>query len=321
MFSKSAFLSFIIHFPLIFLLACSVQTEADIPTALPSNTKPPTTVTLPTATDTSIPPSATLLPSLTPTSLATQEIRTLQCEGEGSPAIVLLHGCGSPDPLFRTNNFYTDLSKITQTCGYQRGKTITAAPNTLKDMVSDLHARIINAQLTPPFVIVAHSCGGWISIVYAATYPEEVAGMVLLDSAHPDYPLRAVEIIPKASPGEPETLTNFRNGFINWYDYTPEYEAWDYLTNAEQVRAVTSLGNIPLLVLTASEKTIGSGIPEVNERLTDDWINQHKEMAALSTDGRQMVIENTGHLMWWDNPAALVNQIRSLIKRIQQSIP
>jgi len=316
---KSRFLIIWIVFSLAFLPACSAKTEAVVPIALPSNTPPPTAIP---PTNTLIPPSPTIEPSATSTQQPTKAPATLHCEGEGSPAIVLLHGCGSPDPNYQTNNFYDDLSKITQTCSYVRDRVTTAAPNTMRDIVNDLNTRITTAQVSAPYVLVGHSCGGWISMLYAATYPEEIAGMVLLDSAHPDYALRTLEIIPTAYPDEPVTLTKFRQGFMDWTspDY-PNPENWDWATNLDQARTVTSLGDLPLLVMSADEPTIGSGIPEINQRLTDDWIAQHKEMAALSTQGRQVTIENTGHLMWWDNPSRIISLIKSLIQQIRSTSP
>ncbi len=320
MFRKSRFLLLWIVFSLVFLPACSAKTEAVVPTALPSNTLQPPTDIPPTVT--LIPPTPTVEPSATSTQLPTKAPITLHCEGEGSPAIILLHGCGSPDPNFNTNDFHDDMSKITQTCSYVRDKSTTAAPNTLKDIVNDLNTRIINAQVSAPYVLLGHSCGGWISILYAATFPEEIAGLVLLDSPHPDYALRSLEIIPTASPDEPVSLTNYRQGFIDWTspDY-PNPENWDWTTNIDQARSVTSLGDIPLLVLSADEQQTGSGIPEINQRLTDDWVEQHKDIAALSTNGRQVTVENTGHLMWWDNPTRILSLIRAFIQQVSNSSP
>jgi pimeloyl-ACP methyl ester carboxylesterase len=314
----SWFLMIWIVFILVFLPACSAKTEAVVPTTVPSNTVQPLTAIIPT--NTFIPPAPTIEPSVTSTQPPTEAPPTLHCEGEGSPTIVLLQGCGSPDPNFNTNTFYADLSTITQPCSYVR--QTSDAPNTMSNIINDLNTRITNAQLSAPYVLVGHSCGGWVSILFAATYPEEIAGVVLLDSPHPDYGSHILEIIPTASPDEPVTLTNFRQGFIDWNspDY-PNPENWDWGTNLDQARIVTSRGDVPLLILSASEWQIGSGIPEITQHMTDDWIAQQKELAALSTIGRQVTVENTGNLMWWDNPTRLISLIKSFIQQIRTSSP
>ena len=52
--------------------------------------------------------------------------------------------------------------------------------------VDDLHALLAAANVDGPYVLVGHSYGGMVVRVYAAAYPHDVAGLVLLDSAHPD---------------------------------------------------------------------------------------------------------------------------------------
>jgi pimeloyl-ACP methyl ester carboxylesterase len=252
--------------------------------------------------------------------MAPPEFHTLHCEGEGSPAIIVVHGNGTSDPLFSTNDFSNDLSRITKTCSYQR--VTTDVPNTIKDIVNDLNTKTTNEQLSAPYVLVGHQCGGWISLLYAATYPEEIAGVVLLDSASLDLGSRSLEIIPTAFPGESLALTNYRQFYLDFNSpnmSTPEN--WDWGTSIDQVRAVTSLGDIPLLVLTASDRRTGSGIPEITQRLTDDWLAQQLEWAALSTNGRQVIVENTGHYMWEDNPSKIISLIESFIQEVRTASP
>ncbi len=59
-------------------------------------------------------------------------------------------------------------------------------PQTLIGRLHRLHAALEEAGIEGPYVLAGHSLGGSLSRVYAEMYPEEVAGMALLDSAHPD---------------------------------------------------------------------------------------------------------------------------------------
>ena len=54
-------------------------------------------------------------------------------------------------------------------------------------MVADLHALLTAAAIPGPYVLAGHSFGGLVARLYAATYPDEVVGMVLIDAAHEDY--------------------------------------------------------------------------------------------------------------------------------------
>jgi pimeloyl-ACP methyl ester carboxylesterase len=52
--------------------------------------------------------------------------------------------------------------------------------------VHELHTLLTNTGIAGPYVLVGHSFGGLYTRVYANQYPDEVAGMVLVDASHPD---------------------------------------------------------------------------------------------------------------------------------------
>ena len=54
------------------------------------------------------------------------------------------------------------------------------------DAAEDLHTLLAVAGETGPYVLVGHSTGGTYALTYAARYPDQVAGMVLLDSSSPE---------------------------------------------------------------------------------------------------------------------------------------
>src|SRR5207248_11768232 len=55
-------------------------------------------------------------------------------------------------------------------------------PRTFHQVVYELHTLLDKAGVKPPLVLVGHSYGGWLVRLYASTYPEEVAGMVLVEA-------------------------------------------------------------------------------------------------------------------------------------------
>ena len=88
------------------------------------------------------------------------------------------------------------VSAFTRVCAYDRPGTALEAeppddrsrsdpipqPTTAEAMVADLHALLTAADIPSPYVLAGHSFGGLIARLYAATYSDEVAGLVLVDA-------------------------------------------------------------------------------------------------------------------------------------------
>ena len=93
------------------------------------------------------------------------------------------------------------VAAFTRVCAYDRPGTALDAdhrsrsdpvpmPRTAADAVADLHALIDGAGIPGPYVLVGHSLGGIIVRLYAATYPNEIAGVVLVDASHEEQYVR-----------------------------------------------------------------------------------------------------------------------------------
>jgi pimeloyl-ACP methyl ester carboxylesterase len=330
---------------LVALLSASCVTSQFTPSPVPPTSTPlPPTTTSVQPTDTPVPqiptltpPTSTLKPSSTGTKLFVSPGNItgmvdvggrslhIHCEGEGSPTIILESGqFGSPG-MWKYKNFYMNLTKITRTCAYDRANLGTSdpapKPRTAQDMVNDLHTMLVNAQISGPYVLVGHSIGGWIVRLYAAEFPDEVTGIVLLDSSHPDQLSRVSAIIPTESSSDSQDLIDFRNAWNKLYTVDPEDpEGWDILTSAEQVRAVTSLGDVPLIVLSHSIGWISSN-QEINQSVEAAWHTMQLELAALSTNGMQYTIKDAGHYLWFNQPDAVVNYIRQAVELARSYTP
>jgi len=138
----------------------------------------------------------------------------LECRGQGSPTVILESGAGG-----RADVWSRDLSRpagertmveqgvaaFTRVCAYDRPGTIgevdpdvdpggpefypsrsdpVPQPRAARDVMTDLRALLTAAQIPGPYVLVGHSAGGLSQRLYAATYPDDVVGMVLIDSTH-----------------------------------------------------------------------------------------------------------------------------------------
>ena len=126
----------------------------------------------------------------------------LQCRGQGGPTVVLISGGGNtggawtvlPDEV-APPAVLPGVGAFTRVCAYDRPGTALDAdppddrsrsdpipqPTTAEAMVADLHALLTAAGVPGPYVLAGHSFGGLVARLYAATYPDEVVGLVLVD--------------------------------------------------------------------------------------------------------------------------------------------
>jgi len=107
----------------------------------------------------------------------------LYCTGQGSPTVILEGGWGTWSQYW--NKVQPAISSFTRVCSYDRAGLgwSEAASNDRQppQVIKDLHTLLHNAGVQPPYVMVGHSLGGVYAIGYSAQYPDEVAGMVLVD--------------------------------------------------------------------------------------------------------------------------------------------
>jgi pimeloyl-ACP methyl ester carboxylesterase len=108
----------------------------------------------------------------------------LNCTGTGSPTVVLQPGAGE----MSSNHAWLSqaVSSTTRVCVYDRaGRGWSEPADTVQDatqIAADLHALLHNANVPGPYVLAGHSFGGLYVQTFAANYPDEVAGMVLIDA-------------------------------------------------------------------------------------------------------------------------------------------
>lgn len=113
----------------------------------------------------------------------------IYCTGaEDGPTVVVDTGMGD----FSTGwqGIQPAVSESARICTYDRAgygwSDSSPQPRTAAQMAIELHQLLVNAKIEPPYILVGHSLGGFTVRVFANQYPDEVAGMILVDSGHED---------------------------------------------------------------------------------------------------------------------------------------
>jgi pimeloyl-ACP methyl ester carboxylesterase len=133
----------------------------------------------------------------------------LYCLGSGSPTVILDAGSGNSMATWR--HVQAEIGQTTRVCAYDRAglgfSDAAARPSDLKNIVDDLRRLVKAAPIAAPFVYVGHSLAGAIGLLYVATYPEDIAGAVLVEPAF------AGEVASLAAPLPPDQRNLIADAF------------------------------------------------------------------------------------------------------------
>jgi pimeloyl-ACP methyl ester carboxylesterase len=107
--------------------------------------------------------------------------------GQGTPAVVVITALGTPGSEWL--DVQQAIAQEAEVCLYDRAGLGWSDPppgrRTAAAMAGELHTLLHGAGAIPPYVLVGHSMGGLVARVFIQLYPDEVAGLALIDSSHP----------------------------------------------------------------------------------------------------------------------------------------
>jgi pimeloyl-ACP methyl ester carboxylesterase len=239
----------------------------------------------------------------------------LRCAGSGTPTVLLQPGAGE---LSSNMGWIAPaVAQQTRVCVYDRAgrgwSEPADAPQDGDALAADLHALLARANVPGPYVLAGHSFGGLYTLAFAATYPDEVLGMVLLDSTAPKPVTNHAK--PKA-PGSYDVMSHLSAmmattgevGLTRLYAHVeagtlpPQSRAEirasiakadtvkstidEYVqanTAMEQAAQLTDFGSKPLVVVTA-----GDGA-------ASDWPAKQDALAGLSTNSAHRTVASAVH--------------------------
>ena len=123
------------------------------------------------------------------------------CQGDPatSPAVVM--DAANGEPALAWASVLPGVAEFARVCAFDRAglgwSEPSPNPRTLSNYIEEQRTLLARAGIEPPYVLVGHSAGGLYARVYAHLYPDEVAGMVLVDAAHEDLDVRPPESLTK----------------------------------------------------------------------------------------------------------------------------
>ena len=276
----------------------------------------------------------------------------INCTGQGSPTVIL--DAGFADYSATWAYVQPEVAKTTRVCSYDRAgygwSDPSPYPRTASWRADELHTLLVNANVQGPYVLVGQSLGGMLMRVYAHNYPDEVVGMVLVDSMHEEQ----YERLPRAKSSIPDQGQQFRmlgalssTGFMAlapqaipnqgfpdevFAQYKVAWATTGHLTAAAaeinamlestaEVRAlqITSFGDLPLSVLSQGVYIPNSALSEAeNQQYWDEWQAMQSELVALSSMSKQIIAEQSGHQIQFAQPDLVIDAVREMVDEIKK---
>jgi pimeloyl-ACP methyl ester carboxylesterase len=261
----------------------------------------------------------------------------INCTGEGSPTVVIESGWGDSSAMWGW--VQPEVAKTTRVCTYDRAgmgwSESSPQPRTAREFAKELHTLLEKANEPGPYVLVGHSMGGYTVRVYAHDYPEEVAGLVLIDPQNLSTEDAAI-FNPAPKPGETSLpalmarigVVRLLAGPLGAIQDLPEGDKQAYTANVvtprgvqtyldegmgmseggAQARAVTTLGALPLIVLSRGKD------------MDAESAASQARYLQLSTDSQHLIADQSGHRIMIDQPEAAVAAILQMVQQVHQTV-
>ena len=263
----------------------------------------------------------------------------LYCTGEGGGAPTVVMDSGLGGTVLDWQLVQPEVAQFARVCTYDRAgmgwSEPGAQPRTSQQIVEELHDLLGNAGVQGPYVLVGHSFGGTNVQLYASQYPNEVAGMVLVDSATENGMLVTLTEALQGSPvttkilatigvtrlpytlgGETDERTAISSHRKHYFAVADETSSWEE-SFEQRLASPLSLGDKPLIVLTAGAFNIppDAGIPQ--EQI-DPFLEAHSEFQAdlplHSQNSEQIIAEDSGHYIQEEQPDVVIDAIREVLE-------
>jgi pimeloyl-ACP methyl ester carboxylesterase len=231
----------------------------------------------------------------------------IDCYGEGSPVVVMDSGLTFTRSTW--DNVTPEVAKFTRVCVYDRAGLGDSdpgpTPRTSQLAVNDLHVILSNAGIFPPYILVGHSIGGLNVRLYASENPDEVVGMVLVDSSHED---EYADYAALMSPADKKTYLDHEGG--------ENFEKFDLLTSAQQVRSAGPLPDIPLIVLTHGHPDPDTANNVNTPKNEEIWRKLQEDLAHRVPHGVDLIAQKSGHFIQNDRPDLVINSIHEIFNEV-----
>jgi len=245
----------------------------------------------------------------------------LRCAGTGSPTIVW--EAGSADTSNSVSPSLAQFASVSRTCIYDRaghGRSqdsplgLGATESHWLLTVTNLHKLLVNAGISGPFVMAGHSLGGLYARMFAAAYPHDVVGVVLVDADNEDlFSDASIESCPQHPPAW--GCAGDDPGAWPWAGH-PSDRATDlaYVQQLTHGKVAGSLGALPLVVLSHDP-----ALAPMGQAFEPVWTTAQQGLATASSDSVRAVAVRSPHYIMDAQPKLVIEALREVVAAARAS--
>lgn len=278
-----------------------------------------------------------------------------QIMGEGHPTVILDSGAGGTHVDWQL--VQPEVAKFTRSLTYDRAgygwSDSSSEPRTAEQLVRELRQLLRKAEIEPPYVLVGMSLGGLFSRLFAYHYPEELAGMVLVDVAHErmyeETPAQWVELnkrlerlltyvvpamgcigllrllvtfdsLPMAAglfQKFPPAMQPLAKAIYSQTKFGKTFaqESAAVSVSMNQVKQIRKIKPFPDIPLIV----LSSGKPDfdITQEVLQKLQKLHADLASESLQGVHIVAYESGHAIQLDEPEMVIDAIRQVVEKVR----
>lgn len=273
-------------------------------------------------------------------------------EGTGGPTVVF-ETAFDPAGHLQWYHIQKNLPKTYTTFSYDRSGILWSErgtnPKSGDKIAEELHALLEKSNVPKPYILVGHSFGGMLTRFFVKKYPQDVAGVILVDSQYPaDDKYLSPELYKMVNQGLPGGFLKFANTFgaarlmfKNMFPAESQYkyqntimpallyksadatlEEQDHMKSMKkEAAAINSFGSVPLYVLTAGDKTRYDNFikdEKTKTEMLNAWAKMQKDLLNLSTDSKQIVLPTSGHYINQDQPKIIEDAVNQMVGKVSE---
>src|SRR5579859_1082660 len=276
----------------------------------------------------------------------------IDCSGSGSPAIILDAGLGNDGLIW--GGVQPALAKTTRVCSYDRAgfgwSDVLPPPRDAGHIATELHGLLAAAHITGPVVLMGHSIAGMYIREYATRYPENVAGLILVDASTPlqnRNPIfkaaftdpgrsRFGELVKKVTiaAGVPRLLGECSRTFPGFDAQAARLQAEDqchdrsaavarelesFDRSGEQTVHTGPYGKLPILIFSQdAAHSVAQGEPA---GVAKEWNQMQEDLKLLSFRTRRIIAKGSSHYIQGNRPDLMEREVPIFIDQIRGTTP